>query len=259
MRAFPARSFFEFFRNHGLLNLVDRPRWRTVRGGSQSYVEKMLRRLRNRVRLRQPVVSVCRGADSVSVVTDRGVERYDDVVFGCHADQALRTIANPSARERELLGAFGYQRNRAVLHSDPDQMPVNPRVWSAWNYMSRGDDAHQHLFVTYWMNRLQKLHSPRPLFVTLNPVSAPAPRHMIAEFEYEHPVFDQAAMQAQPRLAGIQGADRLWFCGSYFGYGFHEDAFASSLAMCEKFDVRPPWENRASFDLDTSRTQEALA
>jgi predicted NAD/FAD-binding protein len=259
MRTFPARSFLVFFRNHGLLNLVDRPRWRTVSGGSQSYVEKMLRRLRNSVRVNQPVRRVVRHSETVAILTDHGAEEFDDVVIGCHADQARAMIVDPHPLEAELLGAFQYQPNRAVLHSDTRLMPATPRVWSAWNYMSRRGREGDSVFVSYWMNRLQNLRSPEQLFVTLNPHEEPDPMRVIDEFTYEHPVFDAGAVKAQQRLAQIQGVDRLWFCGSYFGYGFHEDAFSSSLATCAMLGVRPPWEGRVKIDALPSRPQEVAA
>jgi predicted NAD/FAD-binding protein len=259
MRAFPARSFLAFFRNHGLLDLTGRPRWRSVSGGSQSYVEKMLRRLRSCVRVSQPVRLVARHPETVSITTDAGAEHFDDVVFGCHADQALKLIVDPSRLEAELLGAFQYQPNRAILHSDDRFMPATRRVWSAWNYLSRRADACDSVFVSYWMNRLQKLRNPEQLFVTLNPPEEPDSRKILAEFAYEHPVFDAGALKAQTRLSEIQGVDRLWFCGSYFGYGFHEDAYSSSLDTCSMMGVCPPWEGRVKAGAVPARTHEVAA
>lgn len=235
MLDFPATSFVRFCANHGLLQLADRPQWRTVSGGSREYVRRLLADMPGRVRVDTPVVRIERHAAGVAIVTaDGGRESFDQVVIGAHADEALALLAEPSATERSLLGAFRYQENLAVLHGDASLMPRRRRVWSAWNYLGRtGEDGARQLCVTYWMNRLQALDPDVPLFVTLNPILAPAEHSVYARIVYHHPVFDGAAMAAQRQLDRIQGGNRTWFCGSYFGYGFHEDAFASGTAVAE--------------------------
>lgn len=245
MRDFPAHSFLAFFLNHGLLDLTGRPRWRTVTGGSHSYVAKLLRRLRGRVRVSSPAEAILRSAHGVTVKTPQGVETFDHVVLGCHADQALRLLEAPSRAEAEVLSGFRYQTNHAVLHSDERLMPRERRVWSSWNYLRPGDAADAPVYVTYWMNRLQRLRGKRQLFVTLNPAVMPEPGHTIAQIDYDHPVFDLQARRAQSQLRALQGRDRLWYCGSYFGYGFHEDAFTSALNVCAMMGVRAPWESPA--------------
>jgi predicted NAD/FAD-binding protein len=243
MLAFPAASFARFFDNHGLLNVQDRPQWRTVVGGSHSYVKRMLLDLGDRASRREPVTRVARRERSVDVTTASG-ERLDfsDVVLACHADEALAMIANPEAAEREVLSRFSYQGNRALLHTDERLMPRSRRVWSSWNYLSSRDaGGADSVSVTYWMNRLQGLRAEREYFVSLNPPEDPRPGRLIAEMTYEHPLFDTGAMEAQGRLPAIQGTGGVWFTGSYFGYGFHEDALRSSVELARRFGVRAPW------------------
>lgn len=245
MLDFPAKSFVQFFRNHGLLEIEDRPRWRTVVGGSRSYVRRITAALSRTARLAARVVAV-RPVGSGVLVTDRGgtTRRFDHVIVATHADEALAMLAAPSPAERRVLGAFRYQRNHAVLHRDPALMPRRRAAWGAWNYLAerRGGDATDlSLSVTYWMNRLQDLDPRWPLFVTLNPMRMPRADLAIAAFDYDHPAYDAGALAAQHELPLIQGDRRLWFCGSYCGYGFHEDALASGLAIAENFGVRRPW------------------
>lgn len=234
MLAFPAASFVRFCANHGLLQLTDRPRWRTISGGSREYVSRIVAQLTGPIRLNEGVRAITRRPDGVVVTTAHGSQMFDDVVIGAHADEALALLADPSPQEQAVLGAFGYQENLAVLHSDKALMPERRRVWAAWNYLGKGGDAGaRQLCVTYWMNRLQKLPADLPLFVTLNPITQPDPALVHRQITYHHPVFDGAAMHAQKQLPSLQGVNRTWFCGSYFGYGFHEDAFSSGLAAAE--------------------------
>lgn len=244
MLDFPAVSFVRFCANHGLLQVTGRPRWRTVTGGSREYVRRITAGLQGRIRLGNPVATVRRHDHGVSVVGRDGCsEPFDEVVIGAHADEALTMLGDSTREERDVLGAFSYQENLAVLHSDPALMPVRRRVWSAWNYLGRaGEDGARNLCVTYWMNRLQSLPERLPLFVTLNPVSEPRHELVHQSFTYHHPVFDGAAMAAQKRLDCLQGANRTWFCGSYFGYGFHEDAFTSGLNVAKRLGCTAPWQ-----------------
>jgi hypothetical protein len=244
MRDFPARSFVRFFHNHGLLQLAGRPRWRTVTGGAGEYVKKIMSALPTDVRVAAPVVALRDDAGGVLVRDATGrVQRYDRAIVATHADQALQLLDRPTARERQVLGAFGYQANLAVLHRDSALMPRRRRAWASWNYIAEHDGRHasRAVSVTYWMNRLQRLEPGCPLFVSLNPVRAPRDELTIAAFEYHHPVFDAAALAAQSELASIQGVRNIWFCGSWCGYGFHEDALVSGLAAAEALGVRRPW------------------
>lgn len=248
MRDFPFLSFARFFANHGLLDLVDRPDWETVRGGSRAYVQAMLARLRGRWMTETPVARVRRQAEGVEVETAAG-ERlsFDAVVMGCHADEALSLIESPTPLERELLGAFRYQSNQVYLHTDTRLMPQRRRVWSSWNYLQQpGEDPSRPVTVTYWMNSLQDLPKDRDVFVSLNPQFMPREETILAELSYDHPMVDTRASDAQRRFGEIQGRDRLWFAGAYLGYGFHEDGLRAAVEVARGLDVRPPWEGVAA-------------
>ncbi len=240
---YPTEAFVRFCENHHLLQLTKRPRWRTVTGGSARYVERLAEGLGERLRLDSAAVEVRRGADGVSVRTEGAgaAGRFDQVVIATHADQALRLLPDASDDEQRVLGAFGYSRNRAVLHSDPALMPQRRAVWSSWNYAA-DRRRQQPPCVTYWMNRLQDIPQETPLFLTLNPTREPRPEHLIRSEIYEHPLFNMAAIRAQDDLWSLQGRQRTWFCGAYFGSGFHEDGLQAGLAVAEALGgVRRPW------------------
>ena len=240
MLQYPAASFIRFHDNHGLLQLRDRPQWRTVAGGSRSYVDALTQRFRDSIRLACGVTAIRRDQHGIQVRECGGhVDRFDDVVIATHADQALALLEQPTAEERSLLGAFRYSANRAVLHGDPALMPQRKAAWASWNYIG-GRGTAEHPTVTYWMNVLQQLPTTQNLFVTLNPTSEP--KQVLHEEHYDHPIFDGEAMSAQRRLWSLQGRDRLWFCGSYFGAGFHEDGLQSGLAVTEALGgISRPW------------------
>lgn len=243
MLAFPASRFLQFFRNHGLIQLTGRPAWRTVVGGGREYVRRMLPAIGS-VRTGMPVSTIRRDPDSVSLIGRSGhLGRFDDVVIATHADQALAIIERPGFWERRLLGAFRYQQNDAWLHEDPSLMPRRRAVWSSWNHVSRdAEQAGRAAAVTYWMNRLQPLTTDSDLFVTLNPAQPPAASRVYRHISYHHPVFDHAAVRAQGLMRMIQGRDRLWFCGSYLGYGFHEDGLRSGMEVANRLGVAAPWQ-----------------
>lgn len=238
----PAAAFVRFFENHGLLQFRERPRWRTVDGGSREYVKRISAPFIERVRLSSPVQRIRRLPDGVLIDGGCGWERFDQVVLATHADQSLAMLGDADDDERRLLGAFPYRHNEAVLHADARLMPRRRKVWSAWNYAAqRGAEQHQ-LSVTYWMNRLQHLPTDKDLFVTLNPLDEPDPALVIRREAYDHPVFDVAAGLAQKQLWSLQGRRRTWFCGAWFGAGFHEDGLQSGLAVAEQLGgVRRPW------------------
>jgi predicted NAD/FAD-binding protein len=240
---FPAVSFVRFFANHGLLQIAGRPQWRTVVGGSRTYVRRMLADIDGEVHLGTPVLGITRLPEAVSVITAAGTRSFDVCVIATHADDALRLLTDPDAEERRLLGAFPYAQNRAVLHSDAAFMPRRRRLWASWNYLGGVAGVSPSLSVTYWMNKLQPLGIGTPdLFVTLNPQTAPRQGSERAAFDYAHPVFDAPALRAQRELWRLQGRRRTWFCGSYFGYGFHEDGIQAGLAAAESIGgVRRPW------------------
>ncbi len=244
MRAFPAQSFVRFFVNHGLLEVdtKNRPQWHTVDGGSREYVRRMRADMHGSVSTSRAAVSVRRQAGKAVVRDVHGTEQtFDEVVLACHADEALALLKDPSAEERRILGAFRYSKNLAVLHTDETHMPQRRRIWSAWNYLHDRSGTDSAVAVTYWMNRLQSLDPSCPLFVTLNPTRAFAPKTELRRFMYDHPIFDGAANVAQGLLPTIQGVKNLWFCGSYCGYGFHEDGLASAIAVGRALGVAPPW------------------
>ncbi|MFC5496718.1 NAD(P)/FAD-dependent oxidoreductase [Caenimonas terrae] len=221
MLRFPVATLVRFCHNHGLLQVTDRPQWWTVAGGARGYVDKILAGIGDQ-RLNTPVRKVIRSAGGATVVTDGGSERFDHVVMATHPDQALAVLADVSAAESELLGAIRYQRNRAVLHTDASALPRRRSAWAAWNYES-GPAGGGQVCLHYWLNRLQPLPWPQPVLVSLNPLREIARNKIMGEYEYEHPVFDRAAIAAQAGVTQLQGQRRTWFCGAWTGYGFHED------------------------------------
>jgi predicted NAD/FAD-binding protein len=240
MWSFPASFMAEFFDNHGMYSLRDRPKWRTVRGGSRSYVEAISAPWRDRVRLRSPVRRIERLADRVRIEADgRAAEDFDEVVIATHSDQALALLADPSEREREILGAIPYQRNEAVLHTDTALMPRRHATWSSWNF-HLAEQPVAGSTVTYWMNNLQRLRADREYLVTLNRGAEIDPDKVLRRFDYEHPVYTAAGVAAQARHGEISGIDRTHFCGAYWGWGFHEDGVVSALRACERLVAGTP-------------------
>ncbi|MFW2403237.1 MAG: NAD(P)/FAD-dependent oxidoreductase [Gammaproteobacteria bacterium] len=250
MLTFPTLAFLRFFRNHGLVQLRDRPEWRTVDGGSKEYVARLTRSLEGRIQCNAGVQKVLRDSAGVTIVTRDGSRRHDHVVLACHADQALRMLEQPHLDETDALGQIRYQSNRTVLHTDARLMPRRRRAWASWNYMSSAAGGDRDaLCVTYWMNLLQALDTPEPLFVTLNPNREIDPDKVLRTYDYEHPIFDTAALHAQRKLWNLQGRQNTWFCGAYFGSGFHEDGIQAGLAVAERLGGHArPWtvENPSS-------------
>lgn len=245
MRAFPARGFLQFFANHGLMNVQDRPQWETVPGGSRRYVERMLAERRFEALASHPVNRIER--DEHGVTLPEYERRFDAVVMAGHADQTLASLDRPDAAETGVLGAFRFQENRAYLHRDTALMPRRRGVWSSWNYLGRCDaDGERAVAVTYWMNRLQRLESAHDWLVTLNPFEPPRESLVEREITYHHPVFDARAMAAQTELPALQGHRRTFYAGAWTGYGFHEDGLASAVAIARQCGVAIPWESRAA-------------
>lgn len=244
MLDYPALSFLRFLGNHGLLKYSNRPQWRTVTGGSREYVQRLADDSRFRALRSHPVHAVERSASGVTVHAAFGFrERFDQVVIGTHADQALAIISEPTWEERHCLSAFRYGRNRAVLHRDTRLMPRRRRLWSSWNYMAEESAHGQSSAVTYWMNALQPLPTTTDFFVSLNPQREPAAGLVEREFSYEHPIFTAEAARMQKRLWALQGQQRTWFCGAHFGAGFHEDGLQSGLAVAEQLGgMLRPWD-----------------
>lgn len=236
---YPALAFIRFCANHGLLKLRDRPQWRTVNGGSREYVRRITAPLDGTMRLNCQVRAIRRLPNGVIVETD-GVapERFDHVVIATHAPQARAMLHDPSDAEATLLGAIGTSDNLVVMHRDPALMPRRRSLWSSWNYLGGTAPC-----VTYWMNRLQPLKDVGDVFVTLNPSRPPAAGTEIRREIFAHPLFDAAALRAQRELWALQGRQNTWFCGAWFGAGFHEDGLQAGLAVAEAIGgVRRPWQ-----------------
>lgn len=229
----PLAFLVQFLEHHGMLAVNGRPEWRVIRGGSQRYVEALVRPLGDRLRLRHPVRSVIRHDDRVEV----DGAPFDEVVLACHADQALALLADATPAEREILGAFPYQANDVVLHTDPSLLPRRRRLWASWNY-HLGVDPGAPVAVTYNMNILQTLAAPVTFCVTLNRAADVAPGHVLRRLRFHHPVFTRTALAAQARYAEISGVHRTGYCGAYWGYGFHEDGVRSAVAACRR--LLPP-------------------
>lgn len=242
VRRFPARAFLRFFDNHGMLSVDDRPMWRVVQGGSREYVKALVRPFEDRIRLQTPVWSVRRDEAGVALgLADGSTERHDAVVLACHSDQALRMLADPSRAEREILSAIPYQPNEAVLHVDDSVLPRTKRAWAAWN-VHLSEQARAHVAVTYDMNILQGLDAPVTFNVTLNDDGRIDPSKVLQRISYHHPVFDRAGFAAQKRFGEISGVRGTYYCGAWWGWGFHEDGVNSALAVARQFGIEgiPP-------------------
>lgn len=238
MLDYPAASFIRFYENHGLLKLHARPAWHTVVGGSKAYVRKLAQRLGGNIRSGTKIVDIARDTRGVVLRMRSGeTKRFDHVVVATHADEALALLGDVTDQERRLLGSFRYTQNRAILHADASLMPRRRGVWSSWNYIEN-DGA----YVTYWMNRLHRVPPVPQLFVTLNPSASPAQDKILKTEHYAHPIFDARAVEAQKHLWTLQGERNTWYCGAYFGAGFHEDGLQAGLAVAEDLGrVQRPW------------------
>ncbi len=235
MARMPAAFFIRFFQNHGMLSVNDRPVWRVIKGGSNCYVEKLVAGHRDRIRLNAPVEFIRRFPGHVDVkVLGQEIESFDHVFMACHGDQALSLLADPSMSEEQVLGAFKYQPNEAILHTDKSLMPKRRRAWAAWNYHIPAY-SQERVAVTYNMNILQGIKAPETFCVTLNHSLAIRPEKVIDRIQYSHPVFTPESIQAQHRHAEINGAYRTYYCGAYWRNGFHEDGVVSALAALEHF------------------------
>jgi predicted NAD/FAD-binding protein len=239
----PLATFVRFCSNHGLLQVFDRPAWRTVQGGGREYVKKIAAQLDD-IRLACPVRAVTREGGGLRVTHVAGSEHFDQVVMACHSDQALAILGfSASDAQRDVLSAVRYQPNRAVLHTDRALLPRDEKLWSAWNYFAgSGAPGHQPVGVSYLINKLQPLPFKAPVVVTLNPAREPDRAKVIAEFDYAHPIFDGPAIAAQQRLAEAQGEHGIWLAGAWGSYGFHEDGLKSALRVVNGLGVQAPWQ-----------------
>ena len=241
MLDYPVRSFLQFMDNHRLMDFTGRPAWRTVKGGSRQYVEKMVAVLGDAIELETQITSIRREAGGVVLtIKGQGELWYDYAIMAAHADESLALIEDASKEERDILSSFSFSDNHVILHSDPSLMPRRRGAWAAWNYLENSDKT---LAVTYWMNRLQSLEEKYPLFVTLNPETRPQADLIHREIDYQHPVFDSKAIQAQQNLPEIQGRNGLFWCGAWTAYGFHEDGLKSAVSVIKSLDIDIPWNS----------------
>ena len=229
----PFKLFLNFFTNHGLFKLRNRPQWYTVKNRSKTYVEKVLKKINGEVFKNYKVKKIIRNKENVRVLIGEDFLDYDHVILAAHADQSLDLIKNPTDVEKNILGKFLYVSNNAVLHSDENLMPKNKKAWSSWNSITKNDKT----CVTYWLNKLQNLNTEINYFLTLNPVQEIVANKKIKKINFTHPYFNSQNTKLQNDLKLLQGKKRTWFCGSYFGYGFHEDGLKSTLNLIKDFKI----------------------
>jgi len=235
MLDFPVVALIRFFKNHGFLGLDTQHQWYTLHNGSQSYREILIKPFKEKINISKAVVKVSKYNNKVFVTLSDGTQQeFDKVIFACHANEALQLVDTPTIDEQRLLAPFKYQKNKATVHTDETVMPKNKKTWSSWNYRIEEHKGKQLPTTIYWMNRLQQVSKKKNYFVSINALpSSISKQNLIKEIEYEHPLFDVAAMQAQEELQLLNKTGPLYFCGSYFKYGFHEDAYASAVELCK--------------------------
>lgn len=235
---FPARFIIAFFNNHGLLTVGGHPQWKTVLGGASQYVSALIRPFSDRIRLNCPVASISRFEDRVVVKSQNSeAEEFDCVVLACHSNESLGMLSDATAAEREILAAIPYQRNDTVLHIDSSLLPRRKRAWASWNYYIPKEEERP-VALTYNLNRLQGHCSPEPIFITLNQIQTLAAEKILQQIVYHHPIYSHSALEAQKRFGDINGRNRTYYCGAYWGYGFHEDGVNSALKVGEHFGRR---------------------
>lgn len=240
---FPLQYMLSFMNHHRMLQFSQRPQWLTVKGGSRQYVEALLKRFTGELRLDQPALEVRRQKNGALISTNLGSERFDAVIFACHSDQALALLGDPSADEQRILGAIPYQKNHVVIHTDERVMPPHRNAWASWNARIP-QQSSQRCTVTYWMNLLQGFESPAPVFVTLNPDHCNTghipEEHVLAHRQYQHPVYTRDTLKAQQQRGQINGQRDTYFCGAYWGWGFHEDGVRSALDVVQQIQHSHP-------------------
>ncbi len=239
---FPAKFFVDFFDAHGLLTVTQQPQWRTVVGGSCVYVDKLTAPFRDHIRANCGVASITR-VDGKIYITDaqNNSAEYDDVIFSCHAQEALPLLSDVTSEEREILGAFRQQENTAYLHKDVSLMPRRRPCWSSWVYHAPAKTENKPIGITYWMNKLQHIPEHLPVFVTLNPPRDIPPQDIFDKHIFYHPIYDPPSVAAQEKMQTLQGQNNTWFCGAYTRFGFHEDGAASAYDIAQRMGVAVPW------------------
>jgi len=244
IESFPAKTFVRFFQNHGLLTINDHPQWYTVTGGSREYVKRLSNSFKDKIKLSNGVVKVSRDDAGVMITSSDGnTEKFDQVVFACHADEAMKMLEDPTEQEQKIIGAFSYQDNKIVVHSDLNFMPSDKSCWASWVYLSKNkSDQSSAVALSYWMNNLQNFKTPKPVIITLNPEETPETSLTHDVHHFDHPVFNKAAIDAQKEIEGLQGLNNCWYAGAYQRYGFHEDGLLSAARVMEKMGVELPWK-----------------
>ena len=239
---FPARSFITFFQNHGLLTIFNQPQWYTVSGGSREYIKKLTADFQNKIHLNKAVTNVTQNSREVELTINQDKKViFDEVVFACHADTALKILEQPSTQQKDILGSFSYQNNHVVTHNDIRFMPLNKSCWASWVYLADSKNQSTNVSLTYWMNNLQNLKTKQPVLITLNPQTMPSDEKIFDEHHFTHPIFDTTAIKAQNEIKNIQGIDNMWFIGAYQRYGFHEDGLLSAVRALKKMGENIPW------------------
>tara|TARA_Y100001933_G_scaffold51832_1_gene50724 strand:+ start:1252 stop:2529 length:1278 start_codon:yes stop_codon:yes gene_type:complete len=237
---FPIKSLLVFFENHKLLNIYNRPKWSTVNKGSREYVKKIQSLLKGKIYTNTKVNKISKSKEGIRVHYQDGIKTFDKVILACHADQSSEILIEDFSEEANLLKDFKYQKNTSILHSDINFMPKRKSVWSSWNYITETGNSG-NLSITYWMNELQGISSPKPILLSLNPKILPNPDLIYGQYSYSHPILDNNAINIQKKLSSIQGKNNLWFCGAWTGFGFHEDGVKSAVEIANSHDIDLPW------------------
>ena len=245
VKSFPLVSFLHFFNNHGLFNLSSRPQWKYVIGGSYRYIEALLKKELFKFNLNSNIKKIIRKNNKIEIIDDQNkIQYFDKIIFATHADQALELLENPSIVEKKILLNFKYTKNIAYLHSDNNYMPKKKIAWSSWNFLQNIDENNKFA-LTYWMNRLQQINNSLNYFVSINPQHKP--KNIIDHTFFEHPIFNIQTLRAQKLLGSIQGKFNTFYCGSYCGFGFHEDGIQSAAFIAKKLQIKLPWERNDNF------------
>ena len=237
---FPIKSLLVFFENHKLLNIYNRPKWSTVNKGSREYVKKIQSLLKGKIYTNAKVNKFSKAKEGIRVHYQDGIKTFDKVILACHADQSSEILIENFSEEANLLKDFKYQKNTSILHSDINFMPKRKSVWSSWNYITETGNSG-NLSITYWMNELQGINSPKPILLSLNPKILPNPDLIYGQYSYSHPILDNNAINIQKKLSSIQGKNNLWFCGAWTGFGFHEDGVKSAVEIANSHNIDLPW------------------
>ena len=237
---FPIKSLLVFFENHKLLNIYNRPKWSTVNKGSREYVKKIQSLLKGKIYTNAKVNKISKSKEGIRVHYQDGIKTFDKVILACHADQSSEILIENFSEEANLLKDFKYQKNTSILHSDINFMPKRKSVWSSWNYITETGNSG-NLSITYWMNELQGINSPKPILLSLNPKILPNPDLIYGQYSYSHPILDNNAINIQKKLSSIQGKNNLWFCGAWTGFGFHEDGVKSAVEIANSHNIHLPW------------------